>query len=96
MRRVHPRAQVEFNEAFRWYATQSFQAALQFEDELREGLLEIEMHPDRFAKYLFGTRVYMLAKFPYVIVYTNELDRYVVIALAHTKRRPGYWRRRLH
>ncbi len=33
----------------------------------------------------------MLQRFPYVIFFETEADRVVVWAVAHAKRRPGYW-----
>jgi hypothetical protein len=36
-----------------------------------------------------------LLLFPYSIVYRVESSRVLVVAGAHTSRRPGYWRDRL-
>jgi plasmid stabilization system protein ParE len=33
-------------------------------------------------------------KFPYKVVYRNQQDGIEVIAVAHGKRRPGYWKGR--
>jgi hypothetical protein len=33
--------------------------------------------------------------FPYAVLYTIELDYVLIIAVMHTHREPGYWRRRL-
>ena len=35
-----------------------------------------------------------LKKFPFRIVYRSIGDRVLVVAIAHAKRRPGYWRDR--
>jgi len=32
---------------------------------------------------------------PYLVVYAILSDQLVIIAVAHTSKRPGYWRRRL-
>jgi len=42
-----------------------------------------------------GTRSCRLRKFPYRLVYVEEPTRVLVLAVAHNRRRPGYWRRRL-
>jgi len=34
-------------------------------------------------------------RFPFLIVYAMLGDQLVVIAVAHTSRKPGYWRERL-
>ena len=33
----------------------------------------------------------ILRRFPYVVLYAVEDDEVVVVAVAHQKRRPGYW-----
>jgi plasmid stabilization system protein ParE len=33
----------------------------------------------------------ILARFPYVIFFRVDADTVVVLAVAHSKRRPGYW-----
>lgn len=37
----------------------------------------------------------LLIRFPYSILYVIEPDRIRVVAVAHQKRRPGYWSYRL-
>ena len=36
-----------------------------------------------------------MKRFPYTIVYTEFAEEILIIAVAHTSREPGYWRRRL-
>jgi len=40
------------------------------------------------------TRRILLRRFPYQIVYRLKPDGIVVVAVAHLKRRPGYWKSR--
>ena len=41
-----------------------------------------------------GTRWVFPRKFPFSVVYVVEADEIVVFAVAHFKRRPGYWKGR--
>ncbi len=41
-----------------------------------------------------GVRRYVLKRYPFVIVYRELPDEIRVLAVAATKRRPGYWRGR--
>jgi hypothetical protein len=41
-----------------------------------------------------GVVYLLLAKFSFDLVYIVEADSIVVLALAHHRRRPGYWRAR--
>jgi plasmid stabilization system protein ParE len=42
-----------------------------------------------------GFRRILLDRFPYQLVYRVEGDEIVIYAVAHQKRRPGYWRKRV-
>lgn len=41
-----------------------------------------------------NTRRLLVARFPYQIVYRIRPSEVAVVALAHLKRRPGYWKHR--
>jgi plasmid stabilization system protein ParE len=42
-----------------------------------------------------GVRRRILRRFPYAILYTFDNDEILVLAIAHQKRRPGYWHGRV-
>ncbi|MCH9682639.1 MAG: type II toxin-antitoxin system RelE/ParE family toxin [Deltaproteobacteria bacterium] len=86
----------ELEEAHRWYAERSPAAADGFADEVVRALAEIEEAPARWAIAGHGTRRFSLRRFPFTLVYRWQPDGGVVelIAVAHGKRRPGYWRDR--
>jgi plasmid stabilization system protein ParE len=92
--RFHPAAVKEAGEARRWYFERSHCAAFAFDEALDLAVQQLADHPNRWANYLHGTRHLVLPKFPYVVVY-RVLDGAVeVIAVAHERRRPGYWKSR--
>jgi len=37
----------------------------------------------------------LIPKFPYAVIFSVESDQVLIIAVAHTKRKPGYWAGRL-
>ncbi len=90
----HPAAVEEAAEAHRWYAERSPRAALAFDEALNSAVQQMASHPKRWAKYLHGTRHLILQKFPYVVVYRVVDSSIEVIAVAHERRRPGYWKSR--
>jgi plasmid stabilization system protein ParE len=51
--------------------------------------------PNACSPYLHGTRRILLNRFPYFIVFRERLHDIQIIAIAHAKRRPGYWTKRL-
>jgi len=42
-----------------------------------------------------GTRRHLARRFPYAVVFAERPDRLLIIAVAHCKRHPDYWRERL-
>lgn len=40
-----------------------------------------------------GTRRFVLRRYPFVLVYRETKVEIRVLAVAHTRRKPGYWRR---
>ena len=92
---VHPEAEAEADGAFEWYWERSEVAALRFDIELRAALSALRKTPRICASYLRGTRKIMLSTYPYFVVF-RELPRKIqIVAVAHAKRKPGYWAKRL-
>ena len=92
---LHPAAIEEAHSARLWYATRSGVAGDAFMAEIDTAIEHICESPQRWAKYLHDTRRYLLRRFPYVVVYREVDDHVQVLAIAHGKRRPGYWRSRM-
>ncbi|MBN9121342.1 MAG: type II toxin-antitoxin system RelE/ParE family toxin [Planctomycetes bacterium] len=93
---LHPRAVEEARHVRRRYARVSPRLASRFVAELDVGIAAIGASPQAHSPHQHGARVYRLPGFPYLLVYL-EVDPNTVLLLAvmHTSRRPGYWRRRL-
>jgi plasmid stabilization system protein ParE len=90
----HPDARIDALEAYDWYAERSQEAAGAFQQELEDAGRAIRRSAERWAKYLFGTRRYLLKRFPFVVVYRETVQRIEIVAVAHGRRRPGYWKGR--
>ncbi len=90
----HRFAAREAAEARAWYAVRSAHAVRRFMAELDRAVDEVSETPERFPEYLSGTRRHLFWRFPYLLVYRMTADGVQVIAVAHAKRRPGYWSRR--
>jgi plasmid stabilization system protein ParE len=55
----------------------------------------ISKAPQHWPKYLHGTRRFVLHRFPFAVIYLDDPDRVTIIAVAHSKRKPGYWKHRV-
>ena len=91
----HRLARQEYQSAFRWYAHRSAQAALRFENEVNRALQRIAATPGRWPVFQGPDRFLRVRRYPYVLYYrVVDPTRVLIMAVAHTSRRPGYWRRR--
>lgn len=90
----HPEAVEEAEAALIWYAKRSTRAAQRFLEELEFAIEVITEAPDRWPEFGHGTRRVILRRFPYLVIYRVLPDRVEILAVAHGRRRPGYWRGR--
>ncbi|HEY3876465.1 MAG TPA: type II toxin-antitoxin system RelE/ParE family toxin [Candidatus Kapabacteria bacterium] len=91
---LHPAALEEMLRAARYYAKISAKIARNFRAEVEEALEEIGHSPNRYPESRKGFRVRMLKRYHYSIIYDFDAEKVRVYAIAHHKRRPGYWTRR--
>jgi toxin ParE1/3/4 len=91
----HPEAEAEADAAFEHYWSSSSEAAFGFDTELREAYRTLQIHPLICPFYLHGTRRAILERYPFSVVYRERLHDIQIIAVAHAKRLPGYWAKRL-
>lgn len=63
--------------------------------EVRRAINRIENDPALGARYRNSdVRFLCVSRFPYVIYYREQLDHIWIGAIAHERRRPGYWKKR--
>jgi plasmid stabilization system protein ParE len=89
------RAIRELRLARRRYAHVDQRLSDDFVTKLDEAIAWIASHPLMGSPHLHGTRYYRLKRFPYYLIYAIDNDLIRIIAVAHLKRNPGYWSRRL-
>lgn len=77
-----------------WYRERNPVVETAFLAVLDYAIDQIARAPHRWPAYLHGTRRYLLPKFPYSLVYFVEHGVINVVAVAHHRRRPGYWAKR--
>ncbi len=89
----HPAAEAELNEASDFYDLQSPGLGDGFVDDVEHALEQIRAFPEA-APVSGGYRRRLLSRFPYALVYSVREDEIRVMAVAHLRRRPFYWRGR--
>ena len=90
----HPDAAAEYTEAYRRYAERSADIAATFTEEISRALRLVRQTPERWPRYSARHRRILVRRFPYSVVYLITPERIWIVAVAHARRRPGYWRAR--
>lgn len=90
----HPAAATELQASVAWYLERSTQAASAFLASVRQALQNLENNSARVAADADGFRRLRLRKYPFQIIYRETARGLRVVAVAHTARRPDYWKDR--
>ena len=90
----HPDADAEFEEAALFYESRMIGLGKSFAAEVERTIALVRDFPEAGSSVGRKLRRVLVARFPYSVVYRHEADSIVVVAVAHQRRRPGYWRRR--
>ena len=94
--RISEPAADEFSAAVRWYEARRGGLGSEFFDAVVATLSRIETNPGIGTTISPDgkTRRVLVAKFPYHVVYRLTPIEIVIVAIAHLKRRPGFWKNR--
>jgi plasmid stabilization system protein ParE len=92
---IQSHAQEEIDQAFNWYFQRSPAAAEAFLTEIGSSISQIASHPQLYSAYTKRTRRPVMSSFPYSVVFQEKDDTILIVAVAHAKRRPGYWQGRV-
>ena len=98
--RFEPEAEEDLRDAARWYETEQPGLGQAFLQRALEAATFLRNFPDAGspAPHLpksLGIRRHRVQRFPYWLVYLIVEDVLVFLAVAHQRRRPGYWHERL-
>lgn len=90
----HPDAEAELAEAADYYEARRPGLGKIFAGEVTRTISLIRDYPDSGAPMAASRRRMLVRRFPYTIVYRQDGDSVLIVAVAHQSRRPGYWRGR--
>jgi len=89
-------ASEELEAAVRWYETQRRGLGAEFYAAMVDCLDRIKAHPESGVA-VFGdpeVRRALVTRFPYQVVYRLRSSDLLILAFAHLRRRPGFWKHR--
>ncbi len=88
-------AEEEMTEASVFYEAATSGLGAGFLDEVGRVINILRVHPDLGQPVGQGFRRVLLHRFPFSLVYSVEVDAILIVAVAHQRRRPGYWKDRI-
>lgn len=98
--RLEPEARDELRSSADWYDDQRPGLGLEFleaidEAFVRVGRLGVDGRPVVGVPSELNVRRIRVQRFPYAVVFLELDDHIRVLAIAHDRRRPGYWQNRV-
>lgn len=90
-----PTAEAEFLHAVAGYEDVRAGLGAEFVAEVERATRRIALFPRHGSPYLAGTRRIVLRRFPYSIVYLEEPEGPLIVAVAHHRQMPSYWQGRV-
>ncbi|HSW01886.1 MAG TPA: type II toxin-antitoxin system RelE/ParE family toxin [Sedimentisphaerales bacterium] len=91
---IHEAAEAEINEAADFYDLRSSGLGSAFIDEVQYAMGKIAEFPEAAPLIRNRVRKRHIARFPYSLIYSVRQDEIRILAVAHHRRRPFYWRGR--
>ena len=91
----HPEARAELLDAKAYYDHESPELGDRFAAAIEALVAEVCRAPQRYRFVRRPVRRHFERPFPYAVLYVDEPDGVIILAVAHFKRRPGYWLHRL-
>ncbi|MCK5228799.1 MAG: type II toxin-antitoxin system RelE/ParE family toxin [Desulfobulbaceae bacterium] len=91
----HPEAEAEFLNAVDYYEACEIDLGYDFSIEVYSTIENILSFPKAWPILEDDIRRCQTRRFPYGIVYAQEGDEIVILAVMHLRRDPGYWKGRL-
>jgi len=91
----HPEAEAEFFESLARYAAENEQLGRRYYHAIHGLIADVCRSPKVYPCFRGEVRRHFGKPFPYALIYVDEPQCVLVLAVAHFKRRPGYWLHRL-
>lgn len=88
-------ANIELDEAIRYYDYQLPGLGYRFFQEVDAAIERIRLTPEAWTKIGNYTRRCLLKGFPYALFYTIEAEKILITAVAHLHREPEHYRDRI-
>jgi toxin ParE1/3/4 len=87
----HEDARAEFDDALSFYASERNSLGVAFLVAVEDAVQRAQRNPESAPVECGRVRRMRIDRFPYSVLYSVADDTIRIIAVAHDRRRPGYW-----
>ena len=88
-------AEKEFDEAFDWYEGKRPGLGVDFAAQVQQIFDGISANPHMHGTVFRDVRKAVVNRFPYCVFYRVEVSQVLVVAVFHSKRNSGVWKKRV-
>ena len=92
---LHPEAEAEIDATAAVYEAQRRGLGASLIAAIEGAVSFLRTYPEAGAPIGGSYRRVLVRRFPYAVIYRLDPDGAFIVAVAHVRRRPGYWRRRV-
>jgi toxin ParE1/3/4 len=90
-----PDAEAEFLKEIAYYSDAREGLGIKFREAVMAAVAKAVANPGSGMPSASGTRSRLLKGFPFSVVYRASDKEFLIVSVAHHRRRPGYWLRRI-
>jgi len=91
-----PAADQEMIEAARYYQSLSTGLGDDYLAEVEHAVQSIALSPQTWPILEGDLRRRLIKRFPFGILYRIEPEKILIVAVAHLRKKPGYWKKRVN
>jgi len=88
---VSPQAEAAVTAAEAWYESKRPGVGVTFRERVEEALDDIAAQPGRFTPGIRNTRIAKVRGYQYLIIFRENLDHILVVAVVHSRSGTSYW-----
>jgi plasmid stabilization system protein ParE len=91
----HPEAEAELNASIDYYQEQRVGLGIEFAQEIYDTIQRIMAFPKAWQVLDGEIRRCLTHRFPYGVIYYQQEDTIVILAVMQMQKEPGYWKQRI-
>ena len=93
--RHHKLAREELTAAAVYYEQQEEGLGARFLEAYKAAVAEVKANPKTYRILLDDMHRFLMDRFPFALIYRVRGEEIFIVAVAHGRRKPGYWKERL-